>query len=137
MYLVRRRLRLGYSGKGVAGRGPQCHRVPVAVNKSDVTDRGEELHKEEDAMSRRGVRRSISIRVEVYWRLKQLMSADDDGKASCALVEDMIDERADARGIPKIDREEALRLLPSKPRSETATTSDPPTPEIISQHFTF
>ena len=82
-------------------------------------------------MPKKKVRRSISMRPEVYCRLEDLAKLGVVGDALSQIVESAITALCDEHGIPPIDRGMAVARILSK-----ATPPPPPDP-IISQHFTF
>ncbi len=74
------------------------------------------------------VRRSVSISVEFYARLRELAELKVLGDNPSQVVANLIREASDQHGVRPITRAEALALWPRR---------DAPDPEIHSQHFTF
>jgi hypothetical protein len=60
-------------------------------------------------MAKRQTRRSISLRAEEYVRAQHL--AEHLGLPVAAAIEAAIGKLADAEGVPKVDRADALRVL--------------------------
>lgn len=84
-------------------------------------------------MATPGARRSVSIKTETLWRLRQMTNADEVSDSS--FLEAMIDARADERGIPKLTRDEAIADLPkAQPRKDKLSNE---VVTIASQHFSF
>ena len=80
------------------------------------------------------MRRSISLRPEVYCRLEDLASFGVEGDALSEITESAINALCEKHGVPPVDRELAVHRILSK--ATPAPPVSPPDP-IISQHFTF
>lgn len=80
---------------------------------------------------KRRIRRSVSMPVEVYWRLLQLSELNVEGENPSQVIATAIHTLADRHGVARITREEALRLCPAPQPRPTADET------IVSQHFTF
>lgn len=84
------------------------------------------------------------MKTTTYWRLKELSRAGVGSSKSDA-IEALINERADALGIPVPTYEEAAQALavehgnkaPTEPSELPELPAPDPGEEIVSQHFTF